>query len=48
VKHTAPEDIFRSPRATGIWLLQPEQEEKPAKLPLRERIVARVKKRIGR
>ena len=48
VKHTAPEDIFRSPRATGIWLLQPAQEEKPAKLPLRERIAARVKKRIGR
>ena len=23
VKHTAPEDLFRSPRVTGIWLLQP-------------------------
>jgi len=48
VKHTAPEDIFRSPRATGIWLLQQEREEKPAKVSLKERIEARVKKRIGR
>lgn len=45
VKHTAPEDIFRSPRVTGIWLLQPGQV---AKVPLKERIVARVRKRLGR
>ena len=45
VKHTAPEDLFRSPRAAGIWLLQPPQA---AKAPLKERIVARVKKRLGR
>lgn len=48
VKHTAPEDIFRSPRAMRIWLLQPEQAEKISKAPLRERIAARVKKRLGR
>lgn len=45
VKHTAPEDLFRSPRAAGIWLLQPPQA---AKAPLKERIAARVKKRLGR
>ena len=48
VKHTAPEDLFRSPCATRIWLLQPEQAEKEPKAPLRKRIVARVKKRLGR
>ena len=45
VKHTAPEDLFRSPLAAGIWLLQPPQA---AKAPLKELIVARVKKRLGR
>jgi hypothetical protein len=45
VKHAAPEDLFRSPRAAGIWLLQPAQA---AKVPLKERIAARVKKRLGR
>ena len=48
VKHAAPEDLFRSPRVRGIWLLQPEQAEKEPKVPLRKRIVARVKKRLGR
>ncbi len=45
VKHTAPEDLFRSPRATGIWLLQPPPT---AKAPLKERIAARIKKRLAR
>jgi hypothetical protein len=44
VKHTAPEDLFRSPRAAGIWLLQPPEV---AKVPLKDRIAARVRKRIG-
>lgn len=48
VKHTAPEDLFRSPRVTGIWMLHPGQEEKAPKVPLRSRIVARVKRRLGR
>ena len=45
VKHTAPEDLFRSPRAANIWLLQPPL---PAKAPLKQRIAARIKKRMGR
>ena len=45
VKHTAPEDLFRSPRVTGIWLLQPTEQAKP---PLKERIAARIKSRLGR
>ena len=45
VKHTAPEDLFRSPRVANIWLLEPPQVEKA---PLRKRIAARIKKRFGR
>jgi hypothetical protein len=45
VKHTAPEDLFRSPRAAGIWLLQPPDV---AKAPLKDRIAARVKRRLDR
>ena len=45
VKHAAPEDLFRSARAASIWLLQPGQA---AKAPLKERIAARIKKRLGR
>ena len=45
VKHTAPEDLFRSPRVANIWLLEPARIEK---VPLKQRIVARIKKRLGR
>ena len=45
VKHSAPEDLFRSPRAANIWLLDPPRAEK---LPLKQRIVARIRKRLGR
>ena len=45
VKHTAPEDLFRSPRAAGVWLLQPPEV---AKASLKDRIAARVKRRLGR
>ena len=45
VKHAAPEDLFRSPRAANIWLLQPPQA---VKAPLKERIAARIRKRLGR
>ncbi|MEO6742230.1 MAG: hypothetical protein ABIP20_18455 [Chthoniobacteraceae bacterium] len=45
VKHAAPEDLFRSPHAASIWLLQPPQA---AKAPLKERIAARIRKRLGR
>ena len=45
VKHAAPEDLFRSPRASNIWLLQPPQA---VKAPMKERIAARIRKRLGR
>ena len=45
VKHSAPEDLFRSPRIANVWLLE---SAAPAKVPLRKRVVARIKKRFGR
>ncbi len=48
VKHAAPEDLFRSPRIANIWLLQPPPVVKAVKAPLKERIAARIRKRLGR
>ena len=45
VKHAAPEDLFQSPRVANIWLLEPVRAEK---VPLKQRIVARIRKRLGR
>ncbi len=45
VKHAAPEDLFRSERAANIWLLEPVR---PGIVPLKQRIVARIRKRLGR
>lgn len=45
VKHTAPEDLFRSEAATQIWLLQHESVEKPR---LTRRIANRVRERLQR
>jgi hypothetical protein len=43
VKHTAPEDLFRSEQAAHIWLLQKDPEGKPT---LASRIARRVRGRL--
>ena len=42
VKHTAPEDLFRSDLAGRVWLLQRERAEKPG---FAKRVVGRLRRR---